>query len=60
MKPDIDYTLYLVTDRDLMSKETIEEAVEAACRGGVTLVQLREKHVTIDEYTAIATRVKAV
>lgn len=60
MKPDIDYTLYLVTDRDLMSTETIEEAVEAACRGGVTLVQLREKHVTIDEYTAIATRVKAV
>ncbi len=60
MKPDIDYTLYLVTDRDLMSKETIEEAVEAACRGGVTLVQLREKHVTIDEYMAIATRVKAV
>lgn len=60
MKPDIDYTLYLVTDRDLMSTETIEEAVEAACRGGVTLVQLREKHVTIDEYTAIATRVKVV
>lgn len=60
MKPDIDYTLYLVTDRDLMSTETIEEAVEAACRGGVTLVQLREKHVTLDEYKAIAARVKAV
>ncbi len=60
MKPKIDYTLYLVTDRDLMSTETIEEAVEAACRGGVTLVQLREKHVTLDEYKAIAMRVKEV
>lgn len=60
MKPDIDYTLYLVTDRDLMSTETIEEALEAACRGGVTLVQLREKHVTLDEYKTIATRAKEV
>ena len=32
MKPKIDYTLYLVTDRDLMSTETIEEAVELARR----------------------------
>ena len=50
MKPVIDYTLYLVTDRDLMSTGTLVEAVEAACAGGVTLVQLREKHVTREEY----------
>lgn len=60
MKPAIDYTLYLVTDRDLMSTSTLVEAVDAACAGGVTLVQLREKHVTDDEYAAIARKVKAV
>ena len=28
MKNKIDYSLYLVTDRDLMSTKTLEEAVE--------------------------------
>lgn len=60
MKPSIDYSLYLVTDRDLMSTATLEEAVRAACEGGVTLVQLREKHVSDDEYAAIARSVKTV
>lgn len=60
MKPVIDYTLYLVTDRDLMSTDTLVEAVEAACTGGVTLVQLREKHVTRDEYERIAREVKRI
>ncbi|HBG76218.1 MAG TPA: thiamine phosphate synthase, partial [Clostridiales bacterium] len=43
MKPKIDYTLYLVTDRGLMSSDTIEQSVEQAIQGGCTLVQLREK-----------------
>ncbi|MFA9379464.1 MAG: thiamine phosphate synthase [Acetanaerobacterium sp.] len=43
MKPDIDYSLYLVTDRDLMSTQTLEQAVEQAIAGGCTLIQLREK-----------------
>ena len=30
MKPDIDYTLYLCTDRTIMTTETIEESVELA------------------------------
>lgn len=60
MKPAIDYTLYLVTDRDLMSTGTLEQAVEAACAGGVTLVQLREKHVTREEYETIARDVKRI
>ena len=54
MKPVIDYTLYLVTDRDLMSTETLEQAVEAACAGGVTLVQLREKHASRSEFVDLA------
>ena len=60
MKPAIDYTLYLVTDRDLMSTETLEQAVEAACAGGVTLVQLREKHASRSEFIDLARRVKRV
>ena len=47
MKKDkIDYTLYLCTDRGLMSTDTLEEAVEQAVRGGCTVVQLREKDCT--------------
>lgn len=33
MKPDIDYTLYLCTDRNIMTTETIEESVELAING---------------------------
>ena len=43
MKSNIDYTLYLVTDRTLMSTERLETAVEQAILGGCTVVQLREK-----------------
>lgn len=57
---DPDYRLYLVTDRDLMSTDTLEEAVEAACRGGVTLVQLREKHDTHEQIVMRARAVKEI
>ncbi|MDY6881054.1 MAG: thiamine phosphate synthase [Desulfatiglans sp.] len=39
----IDYSLYLVTDRTLSRQRSLESIVEAAVRGGVTCVQLREK-----------------
>ena len=39
----IDYTLYLVTDRNQPAPGTFEKVVEEAIRGGATLVQLREK-----------------
>ena len=39
----IDYTLYLVTDRRMPKERHLEEVVEKAIQGGVTLVQLREK-----------------
>ena len=60
MKPDVDYTLYLVTDRSLMSSETIEESVEQAVLGGCTLVQLREKNVSSKVFYDTAVRVRAV
>ena len=55
-----DYTLYLCTDRDLMSTDTLEEAVEAAIRGGVTLVQLREKDCSSREFLETAVSIKKI
>lgn len=43
MNYNVDYTLYLVTNRELALPLSVEEAVEQAIRGGVTLVQLRDK-----------------
>ena len=60
MKPTVDYTLYLVTDRDLMSTGTLEEAVEKAVCGGCTIVQLREKTASSLEFYENALKVKAV
>lgn len=60
MKPSIDYTLYLVTDRALMSSATIEESVEQAVRGGCTLVQLREKITSSQSFYETAQKVREV
>ncbi|MGI6174852.1 MAG: thiamine phosphate synthase [Christensenellales bacterium] len=60
MKPDIDYTLYLITDRTLMCSATIEESVEEAVKGGCTLVQLREKEASSKEFFNTAVKVHAV
>ena len=51
MKPkSIDYSLYLVTDRDLAGERSIHDIVETAIRGGVTCVQLREKNSSTLEF----------
>jgi thiamine monophosphate synthase len=43
---NIDYTLYLVTDRRWLGERTLWDDVEEAILGGVTLVQLREKEIS--------------
>lgn len=60
MKPVIDYSLYLCTDRSLMSCKTIEESVEQAIAGGVTVVQLREKNCSSREFYELAKRVQQI
>lgn len=60
MKPNIDYSLYLCTDRGLMSCKTIEESVEQAIAGGVTVVQLREKDCSTREFYELAKRVQQI
>jgi thiamine-phosphate pyrophosphorylase len=56
----IDYTLYLVTDRTLMSAPTLEQAVEEAIEGGCTLVQLREKDASSRKFYQIAVNIKRI
>jgi len=60
MKPEIDYSLYLCTDRDLMSTSTLEEAVEQAILGGCTLIQLREKECSGRDFYETAVKIKAI
>lgn len=60
MKSNIDYSLYLVTDRALMSTNTVEESVELAIKGGCTIVQLREKELYSLEFYNTALKVKAI
>lgn len=55
----IDVSLYLVTDRRLSLNRPLEEVVEQAVRGGVTLVQLREKECSSREFYELALRLKS-
>lgn len=59
-KNEIDYTLYLCTDRELMSTKTLEEAVERAIKGGCTIIQLREKDCTSQEFYETAKRIHEI
>lgn len=60
MKHKIDYTLYLCTDRELMTAATVEESVRLAIEGGCTVVQLREKACSSLEFYELALRVKKI
>ncbi len=46
----LDYSLYLVTDRGLSQGRSTLEIVQAAVAGGVSCVQLREKHCSTREF----------
>jgi thiamine-phosphate pyrophosphorylase len=39
----IDFNLYLITDRKQVRRSSLAEAIEAALKGGIKAVQLREK-----------------
>jgi thiamine-phosphate pyrophosphorylase len=59
MKPEnIDYSLYLVTDRGISRGRTTIQIVEAALRGGVTCVQFREKTCSTREFITQALSIK--
>lgn len=52
--------LYLVTNRYQDSVESFLEKIETACRSGVTIVQLREKNITTNQYYQLAKEVKEI
>ncbi len=60
MRPKFDLSLYLVTDSSYHEEPEFLRRVEAACRGGVTIVQLREKNRSSREYYTLACQVKAI
>ena len=52
-----DGSIYFITCSDGFSEEEFLYRVEEACRGGVTLLQLREKDKTTREYLSLAEKV---
>ena len=62
MARDVDYSLYLVTGRELLPPGADYYAsLEASLRdGAVTVVQLREKQVETSEFLAIAEKSLAI
>ncbi|MGF1709397.1 thiamine phosphate synthase [Vibrio kagoshimensis] len=53
------YTLYLVTD-DQQDLDTLRFVIEQAVQGGVTMVQIREKHGDVRAFIERAQAVKAI
>ena len=60
MRPEMDYSLYVCTDRDIMTTDTLEEAVDLAIKGGATIIQLREKDCTSREFYELALSIKDI
>ena len=56
----VNYSLYLVTDRELLGERDLVDCIERAIQGGVTLVQLREKSVSTLKFLELAIRVKEI
>jgi len=59
-RPKFDLTLYLVAGTGAVGGRSLAEVIAAAVRGGVTLVQLREKTMPDSEMIALAREIKAV
>ncbi|MBE6513307.1 MAG: thiamine phosphate synthase [Methanobrevibacter olleyae] len=59
-KEDIDYSVYLVTDRRDKTDEEFLNIIEEAIKGGTTVVQLREKTASTKEFYELALKVKEI
>ena len=55
-----DYSVYLVTDRDLLKGRKLTEVIEEAILGGTSIVQLREKYASSLEFYEVAKEVKKI
>ena len=60
IKMKFDITLYLVTDSTNLEEKVFLSKVEQACRGGVTMLQLREKEKSDRDFLSLALEVKKI
>lgn len=56
LRNSFDLSVYLITDRGVAGKRgrTVEETVLDALRGGATMIQIREKEMTMDELAGLS------
>lgn len=57
---EINYELYLITDRRFLKGRKLKKVIEDAILGGVTIVQVREKDISTREFFKVAKEVKEV
>lgn len=60
MKSTDIYKLYAVTDRSWVGEMTFSEQIIASLKGGVTMLQLREKELNSEDFLKSAIEVKAI
>lgn len=52
--------LYVVTDRSWLGSHCLSQQVEEIVKSGATFIQLREKHLSFDEFVVEGKKIKAV
>lgn len=57
---NVNYRLYLVTDREVLGDKDLYRSIEEAILGGVTMVQLREKDISTLDFYKEALKVKEI
>ena len=60
MRNEFDLSLYLVTDRGLSLGRSLKEVLEMALKGGVTMVQIREKEASTREFIGEVLNIKVL
>jgi thiamine-phosphate pyrophosphorylase len=60
MNKKIDYSLYLVTNNKDKTEEEFLNIIEEAAKGGITVLQIREKNLPLTEYLEIGKKVQDI
>ncbi|MBO5347109.1 MAG: thiamine phosphate synthase, partial [Lachnospiraceae bacterium] len=55
-----DLLLYAITDRSWLGDSTLTEQVEKALKGGITMLQLREKNMPYEQVRQTAIELKTL
>ncbi|WP_409198570.1 thiamine phosphate synthase [Methanobrevibacter acididurans] len=60
MDKDIDYSLYLVTNNKNKTEDEFLNIIEKAAKGGITMLQVREKELPLTEFLEIGKKVQKI